>query len=230
MDQLPKEIRDRLNNEGREYSIQSGFGRDEDSYIAGATAEAVRAMPLVDSCEALLNAPLPSNESEMTSWIETARMMAQAALSSYTGERPIPETEDQFIERHLTRIKQLQKELKEKFEKVEQPANLIPNDLLFEQWLGKKGLFKTEQGFEYAIPKSVGIYSFEYVYKWFFSETTKEQPTQQPTEMYHLTEEQLKEYCMAYNNWWWEQSSEDEVWDKFIANRQAGEQPLKSEG
>lgn len=116
---------------------------------------ASRVALLVAALDSIWNAPLPANEREMISWMETARGISKQALSSYTGgaieEQVCPrcfkgtteltetakvcpvcireeekwkaggadtgiEAPDEFVERHLARIKQLQKEAKAKFE------------------------------------------------------------------------------------------------------------------
>lgn len=56
-----------------------------DIYIAGATAENNRAQPTIDTLEQIANSPMPANEREMASWIETARTLAVSALEQWKG-------------------------------------------------------------------------------------------------------------------------------------------------
>ena len=57
-----------------------------EGYIAGATATHDRAKELVDALEQIANSPVPANEREMQSWIETARSLATTSLEQWGGK------------------------------------------------------------------------------------------------------------------------------------------------
>lgn len=53
------------------------------SYIAGATAEANLIAPMANVLDQIAQAPTPTNEREMLSWIETARKLCEDTLQRW---------------------------------------------------------------------------------------------------------------------------------------------------
>lgn len=84
-----------------------------DIYIAGATAENNRAQPAIDILEQIANSPMPANEREIASWIETAKTLAASALEQWKGTGKEVENEQSL---HQLTVDEKKKLLSKKIE------------------------------------------------------------------------------------------------------------------
>jgi len=66
-------------------------------YNAGATAVHERAQVLADALEKINDSPVPANEREMLSWIETVRSICETALTQWKGKEVEPVNEIEYM-------------------------------------------------------------------------------------------------------------------------------------
>lgn len=85
--QLPADVQERIKADAEAY-IKSypDEGTEWAAYIAGATAEARHIAPMANALDQIAQAPVPANEREMLSWIETARALCDTTLQQWKGE------------------------------------------------------------------------------------------------------------------------------------------------
>lgn len=85
--QLPADVQERIKADAEAY-IKSypDEGTEWAAYIAGATAEARHIAPMANALDQIAQAPVPANEREMLSWIETARALCDTTLQQWKGD------------------------------------------------------------------------------------------------------------------------------------------------